>query len=174
MCSLRVFAASITRVAFVNDFLHPDITWALRRVYVCTIIERNLAELIADLPTIFPLLRSMHKKGVTIMTHNFRSSSTTKSGTYGRSTTLTIGSSDQRYHASKRGEFAAYGKNGQFTTIQDGSDDEIPLRDQPRCPGAAVMNDERGITVQVNIDMESQERGNNGPVWPAGNLRPLP
>ncbi|KAF2471482.1 uncharacterized protein BDR25DRAFT_261093 [Lindgomyces ingoldianus] len=167
---LLVFAASIIRVGFVNDFKDPDMSWALRRVYVCTIVERNLAEFIADLPAIFPLIRSMHKKVVTVITQGSRG--TSKSGSYGPTNSLTIGSEHKRLHNGKRGKFAAYGPNGQFTTIHDNSDDEIPLKDGLNRPSSAAKKNERGITVQVNIDVESQEHNDSRPVWPKGSLRP--
>ncbi|KAF2794308.1 hypothetical protein K505DRAFT_224421, partial [Melanomma pulvis-pyrius CBS 109.77] len=57
-----VFATSLIRAGFANDFFNPDLTWALYKVYLCTIIERNLAEIIADLPAIYPHLRNATKK----------------------------------------------------------------------------------------------------------------
>jgi hypothetical protein len=130
----RVFTTSIVRLAFVNDFFNRDISWALRRVYVCTIVERNLAEVIADLPVTFPLIRSMHQKAVTIITNGSRGTSNLE---YGRSTRATIGS-ERRLNNPQKGEFSAYGKHGQFTTIQGTSDDEIPLRDEPRQQASAT------------------------------------
>lgn len=157
-------------MAFVNDFKDPDMSWALRRVYVCTIVERNFAEFIADLPAIFPLIRSMHNKAVAMITQG--SLGTSNKGSHGQSSVLTIGSAHKRLHDVKRGRFAQYGDNGQFTTICDESDQEIPLRDEPRRGSVVAKGNGGGITVQVNIDMESQERSHNGPVWPKGSLRP--
>ncbi|KAI0449202.1 hypothetical protein F5B21DRAFT_509398 [Xylaria acuta] len=51
---LLVFAVSIVRVAYVKSFFAADFTWALPKVYLFTIFERNLAELIADLPAVYP------------------------------------------------------------------------------------------------------------------------
>ncbi|KAI1357429.1 hypothetical protein F5Y08DRAFT_324353 [Xylaria arbuscula] len=51
---LVVFVFSIVRVAYVKRFFATDFTWALPRVYLFTLFERNLAELIADLPVVCP------------------------------------------------------------------------------------------------------------------------
>ncbi|KJK80943.1 hypothetical protein H634G_03476 [Metarhizium anisopliae BRIP 53293] len=75
---LLVFASSITRVAFDGDFYKPDFTWALYRVYLCTIVERNLAEVIADLPATFTLIRSVHNKTNAFWSRGSRSGSTAK------------------------------------------------------------------------------------------------
>ncbi|KID96775.1 hypothetical protein MAJ_07288, partial [Metarhizium majus ARSEF 297] len=75
---LLVFASSITRVAFDGDFYKPDFTWALYRVYLCTIVERNLAEVIADLPATFTLVRSVHNKTNALWSRGSRSGSTVK------------------------------------------------------------------------------------------------
>ncbi|KAI3393930.1 hypothetical protein diail_3477, partial [Diaporthe ilicicola] len=51
-------------------------------VYICTIVERNCAEVIADLPIIFPLLRSLHAKAGSIMSRlgSLATRSSTKKG----------------------------------------------------------------------------------------------
>jgi hypothetical protein len=63
----RVFACSIVRAGFDHDFYNPDFTWALDKVYLLTIIERNLAEVIADLPASYAILRGVSKKTRTLI-----------------------------------------------------------------------------------------------------------
>ncbi|KAM4065028.1 O-methyltransferase [Hirsutella rhossiliensis] len=96
---LFVFASSIIRVAFDGDFYNPDFTWALYRVYLCTVIERNMAEVIADLPASFTLLRGVQKKTQTLLSRGTRNS-TKVSNMSGHS------AGDKSFHArasSKRG-----------------------------------------------------------------------
>ncbi|KAI1170285.1 integral membrane protein [Nemania sp. FL0916] len=50
---LVVFAISIVRIVYAGNFLAADFTWALPRIYLLTILERNLAQLIADLPVVY-------------------------------------------------------------------------------------------------------------------------
>lgn len=158
----------------MNDFRDPDISWALRKVYLSTVVERNFAEVIADLPAIFQIARSIHRKVVTIITQGSRA--TSKTSSRGQSGILTIGSVHKRFYNIRRSSFAAYGDTGQFTTIHNSSEAEIPLRDRKEGTSVADINGgtnvDRGITVQVDIDVESQERKSNEPFWPKGSLRP--
>jgi hypothetical protein len=130
----------------------------------------KLAEFIANLLVLFLLVRSTHKKAVTMVTQGSRG--TFKPGSQDQSTNLTIGSAHKRLHNTKRGGFTAYGENGQFTTINNESNNKIPLREVPRRYSVGAKHDDRGITVQVNINVESQERIDNCPIWPEGSLRP--
>ncbi|TGJ81755.1 hypothetical protein E0Z10_g7010 [Xylaria hypoxylon] len=59
---LVVFAVSIVRVAYVRNFFAADFTWALPKVYLFTIFERNLAELIADLPAVYPEIHRRYRQ----------------------------------------------------------------------------------------------------------------
>jgi hypothetical protein len=70
-------------------------------------------------------------------------------------TELTIGSVLKQLHNAKRGGFSAYSENGQLTTTDKESDDEILLRDVPRRHSLGANHNDRGITVQVNIDVDS-------------------
>ncbi|KAI1123308.1 hypothetical protein F5Y10DRAFT_270240 [Nemania abortiva] len=54
---LIVFAFSIARVAYIKNSFSPDFSWALSEIYFYNIFERNLAELIADLPAVYPEIR---------------------------------------------------------------------------------------------------------------------
>ncbi|RYP87151.1 hypothetical protein DL769_000610 [Monosporascus sp. CRB-8-3] len=134
---LLVFASSIIRVAFDGDFYDPDSTWALHNVYLCTIIERNLAEVIADLPASFAILRSVHKKAHTIVSRGTRDS-TRRHTTSGQS-----GFRDKSFpKASRRPQVSddepAY------------QEDEIPLKDSRHAP-----KDNRMITLQTSIDIQA-------------------
>ncbi|KAI1175779.1 hypothetical protein F4777DRAFT_304982 [Nemania sp. FL0916] len=57
---LIVFAVSVAHLAFVRDFLNKDYSWALHRVFVFILIERNTAEIIANLPGLYPLFRHVY------------------------------------------------------------------------------------------------------------------
>jgi len=46
----------------VRRFFDPDFTWALPKFYLLTLIERNLAQLIADLPALYPLIRDLYRR----------------------------------------------------------------------------------------------------------------
>ena len=153
----------------MNDFRDPDISWALRKVYLSTVVGRNFADVIADLPAIFQLARSIHRKVVTMITQGSRA--TSKTSSRGQSGILTIGSVHKRFYNIRRSSFAAYGDNGQFK-IRDGLKDEIPLKDRKHGPNTSGSNIDKGSTVQNEIDVESQERNNDDPVWPKGSLRP--
>ncbi|KAI1208160.1 uncharacterized protein F4807DRAFT_431817 [Annulohypoxylon truncatum] len=131
---LSVFAASIVRVAFVKEFLDPDFTWALPRVYVCTIIERNLAQLVADLPANYPLFRHIHGKVTGFMKYG-SSRSKMHTGTGDNHTIdpcndsqraiVTIGSAETRpRQAIKLNDLSVYGKSGQLTHLEEGGSDE--------------------------------------------------
>lgn len=127
-------------MAYVNDFFDPDYTWGLRRVYMCTIVERNCAEVIADLPIIFPLLRSLHAKAGSIMSRlgslatgsgTKKGGSLSSGGSSSRPTThpATIGSGEPR--ADRFGDFGTRGVGFQRSNIPaECSEDEIPLRER--------------------------------------------
>ncbi|RYP22271.1 hypothetical protein DL765_001785 [Monosporascus sp. GIB2] len=134
---LLVFASSIIRVAFDGDFYDPDFTWALHTVYLCTVIERNLAEVIADLPASFAALRSVHRKAHTIISRGTHDSSKSYT-TNGQS-----GFRDKSFpKASRRPQFSdnepAY------------QEDEIPVKDSPQ-----KAKDNRAITLQTSIDIQA-------------------
>jgi hypothetical protein len=140
----------------VNDFFKPDVSWALRRVYLATIIERNVAQVIADLPVVFPLLRNMHRKARSL----FSSSANKSRATYHNSGTSTIGSKHKRFNRSTgNSEFSRYGRQAQISAVRPGSDDEIPLRERPGVVNPSPLADGE-IAVQVNIDVHSEDGSN--------------
>ncbi|KAI0387993.1 integral membrane protein [Hypomontagnella monticulosa] len=126
---LAVFAVSIAHLSFVNDFLDPDYTWALHRVFIFALVERNLAEVIANLPVSTPLFRSMYKNAKQVLA-NYTGGSTKTSGNpvdkgHVLSSVITIGSA--RKSAKKgatEGTFRAYGRDVQFTELNTISDDD--------------------------------------------------
>ncbi|RCI17190.1 hypothetical protein L249_1844 [Ophiocordyceps polyrhachis-furcata BCC 54312] len=59
---LLVFAFSIARIGFYRDFLAPDYSWAVYWIWMCTITERNLAEIVADLPASYTFFRDLGRK----------------------------------------------------------------------------------------------------------------
>lgn len=129
----RVFASSIIRVAFDGDFFNPDFTWALYRVYLCTVVERNLAEIIADLPASFAVLRGAHRKTQTLLSRG-----TTKASEVSGSS----GVAENSYtRASKRPQFS----NDESVYHED----EIPLKD------SHVPAENRVIIRQTSIDIRA-------------------
>ncbi|QLI68405.1 uncharacterized protein G6M90_00g049520 [Metarhizium brunneum] len=115
---LLVFASSITRVAFDGDFYKPDFTWALYRVYLCTIVERNLANVIADLPATFTLVRSVHNKTNAFWSRGSRSGSTAKASDH----TGSVDSGSKGFAGA-----SARPANARPAYNEDENEDEIPL-----------------------------------------------
>ncbi|KAI2601769.1 hypothetical protein GGR54DRAFT_634524 [Hypoxylon sp. NC1633] len=131
---LLVFASSIVRLGFVGDFYDPDFTWALHNVYICTIIERNIAEFIADLPAVFHIARNAHRMARGLLSH----------GTENHHTGITtIGSSGKRFQLSSR-------RRGSINDTL-AYDDEIPLKN--------VINDGSTIISQSNTSAETHAVG---------------
>ncbi|RYP02770.1 hypothetical protein DL765_010687 [Monosporascus sp. GIB2] len=131
---LLVFGTSIGRLILAKDYLNPDFTWALRRAFIFSIVERNLAQIIADLPVLAPLISITHKvKGITSRLGRGSSkanSSHENRGASGnmKSALVTIG--QRSTNGNKRSAFSAYGDDRQFDGIATTcSEDEIPLRD---------------------------------------------
>ncbi|RDA88479.1 hypothetical protein CP532_6641 [Ophiocordyceps camponoti-leonardi (nom. inval.)] len=67
---LRVFAFSIARIGFYRDFLNPDSSWAIYSIWICTITERNLAEIVADLPASYTFFRDLSRKAHTMLSRD--------------------------------------------------------------------------------------------------------
>ncbi|KHO01975.1 uncharacterized protein MAM_00976 [Metarhizium album ARSEF 1941] len=149
---LLVFASSITRVAFDGDFYKPDFTWALYRVYLCTIIERNLAEVIADLPATFALVRNVRNKTNALWSRSTHGSSTKASDHTG---------SDASRSGSKGFPGAnARPANAKSDYHEDENEDEIPLSTSiPRIPkGSGVVHMETSIDIQAHrVDLHEEQ-----------------
>lgn len=64
---LLVVATAFIRTAFVQDFYSPDFSWALSRIYLCAILERNFAEFIADLPATYYLVKIMRERAGSVL-----------------------------------------------------------------------------------------------------------
>ncbi|KAI1386110.1 uncharacterized protein F4822DRAFT_409003 [Hypoxylon trugodes] len=118
---LVVFAASIAHLAFIDDFVDPDYTWTLqRRIYIFGLVERNMAEVVANLPGLTPLFRSAYKKTSQVLAGYTGPSSIHVNGDNGHalSSIATIGTAGK---SSKRG--VAVGspyssrKNAQFSEL---------------------------------------------------------
>ncbi len=163
----------------MRDFFDPDSTWALKNVYICTIIERNLASIIADLPVMSLFARQLRKKITTFAsTHWTGGTNLNKTGTLasrlnGR---FTLGSKkydevgsigsrqdqsssrlnnleNQTFEDSSKHAGDNNGKFFQGTFAIEGSDEEIPLRNMPLCPEAVVKKDGKAIQVQTDINV---------------------
>lgn len=161
-----MFAASVIRVANVNDFFDPDFSWALRTVYLCTVVERNFAELIADLPVIFPLLRGLHTKvgdALSRMSSRIRTNADSGTGEASNFSTDPVtknvamaGPTVRR--ADKFGEFGEFGAYGvdmrMIITAAEISEDEAPLSE---CSSSRNRHnyDNMGIKVQKSFSMQS-------------------
>jgi hypothetical protein len=136
---LIVFATSIVRVAFDHDFYDHDFTWALQRVYLCTVIERNLAEIVADLPATFTIVRSLHHKSLSILSRSARSNIQG----YG------YNSHDQGSHAHKRSTRMA--KAAGYSRDLEEEVDEIPLRNSE-----SIDPSSKNIRMDTRIDISTQ------------------
>lgn len=88
----RVVAAAVVRLAFMHDFLDPDFSWSLTDVYSCTIVERNLAEVVADLPLIYSLLHNGWEKSRHLFSQMSSKFSTTQKSSRGDQSSAANGS----------------------------------------------------------------------------------
>ncbi|CRG88353.1 hypothetical protein PISL3812_05383 [Talaromyces islandicus] len=134
----RVFASSMVRAAFDNDFYNPDFTWALDKVYLCTIIERNLAEVIADLPASYATIRSVSKTIISRTTR--RTGQDTNAYDVPRphsSNAVKVSAPRNVYRKSRKDEYQYY-------------DEEVPLHTYS--PPTDV------ITMRTSIDVEAHAR----------------
>ncbi|KID91569.1 hypothetical protein MGU_01539 [Metarhizium guizhouense ARSEF 977] len=159
---LLVFASSITRVAFDGDFYKPDFTWALYRVYLCTIVERNLAEVIADLPATFTLIRSVHNKTNAFWSRGSRSGSTAKASDHTGSVDSGSGSKGFARASARPGV-------GRPLYNEDENGDEIPLSAfASRVPkGSGVVHMETSIDIQAHrVDAQEQQESRQTLVHP--------
>ncbi|KAK8923112.1 hypothetical protein VCV18_007174 [Metarhizium anisopliae] len=159
---LLVFASSITRVAFDGDFYKPDFTWALYRVYLCTIVERNLAEVIADLPATFTLIRSVHNKTNAFWSRGSRSGSTAKASDH-------TGSVDSGSGSRGFAGASARPANARPVYNEDKNEDEIPLSAfASRVPkGSGVVHMETSIDIQAHrVDAQEQQESRQTLVHP--------
>ncbi|KAH0594227.1 hypothetical protein MHUMG1_08066 [Metarhizium humberi] len=159
---LLVFASSITRVAFDGDFYKPDFTWALYRVYLCTIVERNLAEVIADLPATFTLIRSVHNKTNSFWSRGSRSGSTAKASDH-------TGSVDSGSGSRAFAGASARPANARPVYNEDKNEDEIPLSAfASRVPkGSGVVHMETSIDIQAHrVDAQEQQESRQTLVHP--------
>jgi hypothetical protein len=134
----RVFASSIVRAAFDNEFYNPDFTWALDKVYLCTIIERNLAEVIADLPASYAIIRGVSKKTKTLISRTTRrtgqDSKAYDTPNPNSSNVVKVSAPRNVYRKSSKDEYQYY-------------DDEVPLRRYSRTINV--------ITMRTSIDVEA-------------------
>lgn len=125
-------------MAFDHDFYDPDFTWALQRLYLCTVVERNLAEVVADLPATFTIIRGLHHKGLSVLSRSNQSN--TERHAYG--------SHSQGSHANKRSMRTP--KAAGYSRDIDNETDEIPLKDSvPVDPGS------RDIRMHTRIDVST-------------------
>ncbi len=138
----RVFASSIIRLSFDSDFYNPDFTWALRNVYLCTVIERNMAEFIADLPATFALARGLHKKAQTVLSR--------ETGGSGKGYIISGNSGSLAKGFPKPSRRPEYSTNNESTY----QDDEILLNGLPQAPVDNMM-----ITMRTSIDMQAHTVG---------------
>ncbi|KAI1450484.1 integral membrane protein, partial [Annulohypoxylon stygium] len=123
---LAVFAISIAHLAFVDDFLDPDYTWTLQhRVFIFGLIERNLAEVIANLPGLTPFFRSVYKKTSQIFASCTGGSTSCpdEEKRHGLSV-VTIGSGGKPSKKGVTGRFQSLGKNAQFSELNSTLDND--------------------------------------------------
>jgi hypothetical protein len=138
----RVFAASVVRAAFDNDFYNPDFTWALDKVYLCTIIERNLAEIIADLPASYVIIRGVSKKAKTLISRRTGEDSKAYAARRSHSSnTVKVSAPRNVYRKGSKDQYQYY-------------DDEVPLQRYPSPINAITIG--TSIDVEVHNRLESQ------------------
>ncbi|ROW11901.1 hypothetical protein VPNG_04904 [Cytospora leucostoma] len=170
---LLVFASSIIRVAYVKDFFDADYSWALYRVYMCTIVERNFAEVIADLPTIFPLLRSLRSKAREFFSR--LSSRTSRSGSNGQSARNHNTSPSEipriRFNGPKTdrfGDFDLYGEDLRLNSnTVEYPEDVFPLRQTLPQRNYPRTDDNKNIMVNTTFDVQSHR--SNAPAQQRGD-----
>lgn len=115
------------------------------RVYLCTVVERNLAEVIADLPASFTIVRGAHRKTQTLLSRGARDSAKTCNAG---------GNSGGTDEASGR--------------LPLSNDDEIPLKRAPRSRSSkSIILRQTSIDVRAHaVDARAQEHGRRALVGP--------
>ncbi|KAI0968499.1 hypothetical protein F4678DRAFT_464564 [Xylaria arbuscula] len=100
---LLVVVAASVRLAYLKNYTNPDFSWYLPSAYIATIVERNLAEFIADMPVLYPMLRKAFEKTghfLTILRRNDSKAThqphSQKKSEGGRRTLVTIGSAGRQ------------------------------------------------------------------------------
>ncbi|KAI5866819.1 hypothetical protein GGS23DRAFT_603039 [Durotheca rogersii] len=133
---LLVFTSSIIRVTFARDLHDPDTSWALSKVHLSSIVERNLAELIADLPASVILFRSVHRNARTLLSW----------GTWDSIKRVrTRGHSGPGDKSFSRGDRRPPFSGGEPAYC--GEEDEIPLNDAPRISKDNIIIASSGPTI---------------------------
>lgn len=148
-------------MAFDYDFYDPDFTWALHRVYLCTVIERNLAQIVADLPATFTIVRSIRQKGLTLISARYGRSS--NAGTHGSGF-----GSHNRHNGLDGGSDGSQSGNNKLqrrsltnvktfpyrSVVESHAEaDEVPLRDSPH---ALERGSSRNIRLHTSIDISME------------------
>ncbi|GAW14005.1 hypothetical protein ANO14919_033970 [Xylariales sp. No.14919] len=119
---LVVFAASLVRVPYLKNFFAADVSWELPTIYFPTIFERNLAELIADLPAVYPEIRHRYyqitglTKDISLRSSSRRSIDGGRPGSQSGSqcAIITVGSPEPRpSEALQLNEFSKHGGDRQ-------------------------------------------------------------
>ncbi|KAI0812857.1 integral membrane protein [Xylaria sp. FL0064] len=114
---LIVFAFAISHLTVVNAFYNPDFTWALRIVFILALNERNLAEVIANLPALAPLFKVIHRRIIdSIMSSRYEAPSS-NAPSFPLASLVTFGSPRKKSSLAIAGTFRAYGKGVQITDI---------------------------------------------------------
>ncbi|KAI1423221.1 hypothetical protein F5Y12DRAFT_798695 [Xylaria sp. FL1777] len=136
---LLVVAISFAHLALVNTFYNPDYTWGLHEVFIFTLIERNVAEVIADLPPLSPIFRMVHKRVRDTIEH-WSGGSDRNGDTCSTKPPLlsiiTIGSAGKdKKKRGGAGDFSVYGRNAQFAEL-----DFICIDNQVRFKDSALLH----------------------------------
>ncbi|RYC61564.1 hypothetical protein CHU98_g4646 [Xylaria longipes] len=140
ICSLSVFAFAISHVTVVHAFYNPDFTWALRIVFILALNERNLAEVIANLPALAPLLKTVYHEIQTSLVSKKSGSLGSGAQSFPLSSLITFGSPRKNQPSDTAGQFCAYGKNAQITDLTTGyADEELTLTSHPMPQGPSSV-----------------------------------
>ncbi|KAI0470595.1 hypothetical protein GGR56DRAFT_683504 [Xylariaceae sp. FL0804] len=148
---LIVVAASVVRLALLDEFLDPDVSWATVPVFIADCVERNLAQIISDLPAIYPLLHGVGRRLGLLLSDYAHSGYGTQDqrpdNAYGPYHVVAIGTRKKQSQAKGKvlGPFAAYGRAGRFSNIDEETREEGSLASEisldeivPRPPGIMV------------------------------------
>ncbi|KAI8950465.1 hypothetical protein F4801DRAFT_549178 [Xylaria longipes] len=135
-----VFAFAISHVTVVHAFYNPDFTWALRIVFILALNERNLAEVIANLPALAPLLKTVYHEIQTSLVSKKSGSLGSGAQSFPLSSLITFGSPRKNQPSDTAGQFCAYGKNAQITDLTTGyADEELTLTSHPMPQGPSSV-----------------------------------
>lgn len=113
-----MFAFAISHLTVVKSFYNPDFTWALRVVFILVINERNLAEVIANLPALAPLFKIIHRRIQDSITSKGKGASSSSAPSFPLASLVTFGTPRKKSSLAIPDTFRAYGKAPKSQTLR--------------------------------------------------------